>query len=427
MKTYELLEARKNPELNPKISLNAELKAYVDKFGKDGFISFTSIDKLGINPGSDYDTPIGIYAYPVMYAYHDVLGDDQHARRLPFAGSNPYATLFSATNGVIDLHTFSESDLASAIKKLKSIYGTRDVETSISYALESGRVQTAGGQLWAITMKLSKIIKGGEPPIVWNKIFRSIGINGCVDSEGEDIIHPNEPTQAVFFKKPGVIENEKRVLNKYAPVSIAHRKLTGEERHRKIAELAALRKNDFFAYLGKLDDQEKLHLLTQEELNKLPLEKTLNELYGIVDADDLRDKQESIRRFTNGLHGKRWPACEDLLGQNFVFGVSYVEGLNEPDRIPSLERTLLSRLEKTSQGFSLGNIFEKAVDYCAALKERWPELEHLLLTDLYKKDSYFLVLYSKRVIKGRWPEAEGLLDDMSKAGYDLAHDIDDDE
>ena len=425
MKIQDLLEARRNPELNPKISLNAELKAYVDKFGKSGFISFTSIDKLGINPGSDYDTPIGIYAYPVMYAYHDVLGDDQHARRLPFAGENPYATLFSAKNGVIDLHTFSESDLASAIKKLKSIYGTRDVETSISYALESGRVQTAGGQLWAITMKLSKIIKGGEPPIVWNKIFRSIGINGCVDSDGEDIIHPNEPTQAVFFKKPGVIENERRVLNKYAPISVEKRKITGEERHRRIAELGALKKNDFYAYVNKLDDQEKLYLLSQEDLNKLPLEKTLKELYGIVDADDLRDKSESIRRFTNGLRGERWPACEDLLGQNYVFGVSYVEGLNEPVRIPSLERTLLSRLEKTSQGFSLGNIFEKAVDYCVAIKERWPELEHLLLTDLYKKDSYFLVLYSKRVIKGPWPEAEGLLDETSKAGYDLAHDIDD--
>lgn len=427
MKIQDLLEARKNPELNPKISLNAELKAYVDKFGKSGFISFTSIDKLGINPSSDYDTPIGIYAYPVMYAYHDVLGDDQHARRLPFAGSNPYATLFSATNGVIDLHTFSESDLTSAIKKLKSLYGTRDVETSISYALESGRVQTAGGQLWAITMKLSKIIEGGTPSIVWNKIFRSIGINGCVDSAGEDIIHPNEPTQAVFFKKPGVIENEKRVLNKYAPVSIAHRKLTGEERHRQIAELATLKKTDFYGYLLKLGRQEKLHLLSQEDLDKLPLAETLAKLYMMSDLNSARDQQESIHRFTNRLRGKRWPAGEDLLGQSFVLGVRYVEGLNEPVRIPSLEQTLLAELEKATQGFRLGGIFDSAVDYCSALKLRWPELEHLLLTDLYKKDDYFLVLYSKRVIKGRWPEAEGLLDDMSKAGYNLAHDIDDDE
>jgi hypothetical protein len=229
----------------------------------------------------------------------------------------------------------------------------------------------------------------------------------------------------VFFKKPGVIENEKRVLNKYAPATMEKRRITGEERHRRIAEMGALKKNDFFAYLGKLDDQEKLYLLSQAELNKLPLEKTLSALYGITDADDLRDKIESIRRFTNGLRGKRWPAGEDLLGQNFVYGVRYVCNLNEPVRIPSLERTLLSLLEKSPQGFRLGGIFEDTVDYCVAIKERWPELEHLLLTDLYKKDSYFLVLYSKRVIKGRWPEAEALLDDTSKAGYDLAHDIDD--
>lgn len=378
MKIQDLLEARKNPELNPKISLNAELKAYVDKFGKDGFISFTSIDKLGINPGSDYDTPIGIYAYPVMYAYHDVLGKWQHARRLPFAGSNPYATLFSATNGVIDLHTFSESDLASAIKKLKSIYGTRDVETSISYALESGRVQTAGGQLWAITMKLSKIIKGGEPPIVWNKIFRSIGINGCVDSDGEDIIHPNEPTQAVFFKKPGVIKNEKRAYNKYAPSSLKPNIEKGEMLKTAQATISALmRKYDndrvrVFNALrnGARQQMSMLQLLPQSFIEAISVDDVTSRMFPT--DDDLED-MDKIMKFTKYIRGKRWMRGEPLLLQDAEEDVA-----------------------------------DRAQEYCIRNmnSKRWPELERLLLSNNVGSN---IIAYAEDVIKGRWTDAEAQL------------------
>ena len=62
-----LKEARRNPELNPKTSINQEIQDYVDSSTEPAFVSFTSLDKLGINPNSVHKTPIGIYAFPASY------------------------------------------------------------------------------------------------------------------------------------------------------------------------------------------------------------------------------------------------------------------------------------------------------------------------------------------------------------------------
>jgi hypothetical protein len=92
MRYREISEARKNPEQNPKVSINQAIRQRLNKTKDkiDGaitnlFVSFTEIDKLGINPGSRYDTPLGIYAYPAKYVMHRI-GNEREAARLPFAG-----------------------------------------------------------------------------------------------------------------------------------------------------------------------------------------------------------------------------------------------------------------------------------------------------------------------------------------------------
>ena len=78
-------EARRNPDQNPKIPVVNQLK----KIFKDNyeyyydprdvvreyhddlyFVSMTKVDKLGINPTSKYNTPLGIYAYPLSYVLY---------------------------------------------------------------------------------------------------------------------------------------------------------------------------------------------------------------------------------------------------------------------------------------------------------------------------------------------------------------------
>jgi hypothetical protein len=59
------------------------------------FGSFTAIPKLGINPQTKYNTPVGVYSYPVDYILDQVSGD---IFDVPFAGKMPYLHIFSVSN-----------------------------------------------------------------------------------------------------------------------------------------------------------------------------------------------------------------------------------------------------------------------------------------------------------------------------------------
>jgi hypothetical protein len=59
----------------------------------------------------------------------------------------------------------------------------------------------------------------------WSKLFMQLGYDGCVDVEGEGIIHTNEPVQALFFSKKGlrevdVIRNRRLVDRTPTPVDM---------------------------------------------------------------------------------------------------------------------------------------------------------------------------------------------------------------
>lgn len=56
------------------------------------FVHFSDINKLGVNPSSDFNTPIGIYAYPVSYVLSPSNNSDPFD--VPFAGSRKYAHVF---------------------------------------------------------------------------------------------------------------------------------------------------------------------------------------------------------------------------------------------------------------------------------------------------------------------------------------------
>jgi hypothetical protein len=258
MKTSEIIEARKNPELNPKVSVNQYIDRAFDSakrlFGSDMsnlFVSFTAIPKLGINPQSTYNTPLGIYSYPGDYISYRI-GSDKSMKNLPFAGEQPYAVLFSARGNNIVLNTYSPIEerlcydkLRDYAKKLpdpkKQLIQMRrhtgktwiEIVNNVVVAAQSEAKQSniSGGRLWYVTYILSEYLGteyGRKPPIVWNELFRKVlDIDGCIDT-GAGIIHPSEPTQAVFFSLPRL-----RILdivyNKYSPVTVQDRIAQGDK------------------------------------------------------------------------------------------------------------------------------------------------------------------------------------------------------
>jgi hypothetical protein len=277
MLLIDIFEARKNPELNPKVSVNQYIRRAYDAASqlsntnlKNLFVSFVAVPKLGINPRSKFNTPLGIYAYPAGYVI--VRADDHKPMRhsLPYAGDQPYAAVFSAGGNIIDIRRMSANDeelyydklreFAKRLPKINSDIYIPDgiakdwlsiLELCIKLAPDRAKFKNLpGGRLWYVTYRFSNYYGpqyGQNPIVTWNKLFRSIGIDGVVD-EGAGIIHESEPTQAVFFslvplRVLGIVDN------KYSPQTIKTQQQRGVDTQQILASLKldiafALKNND---------------------------------------------------------------------------------------------------------------------------------------------------------------------------------------
>lgn len=381
MKIHELLEARRNPELNPKISINAAIQDFEKTFGETlSFVSFTSIDKLGINPGSKYETPLGIYAYPLSYVRRSIKSDHAPDDRLPFAGDQPFATLFAVNpKQVIFLSKYTNADLNALIERMKAIYSDDSaIDRALAWAKSNAYVRTAGGIMWATTMMYAGMntSESKNRAVKWNKIFRDLNIDGVIDDDGDGIIHTNERTQAVFFKKPGVIKNEKRIHNKYSPDTLKPKLEKAELRNTAQAVVSSLMKKhngDVIAVVSELiagtsSQAQLMRVLPKSFVASITVEDVVNRLF--QDDSDLDDLAKVIK-FTKYLYGQRWA---------------------------SGEKAILDAVQD-------GEDSDIAQNYCIRNmnRRRWPEFEKVLLG---LDDGYSIVDYAQTIINGRWTEAE---------------------
>lgn len=100
----------------------AQVEPYVDQPGV--FFSMTSIEKLGINPKSTFQTPNGIYCYPLSHEIFDLW----KVNKLPFVGAQPFINVFKTDGaGVIDAASkeYSIDQLDADIERIKTWYGAK--------------------------------------------------------------------------------------------------------------------------------------------------------------------------------------------------------------------------------------------------------------------------------------------------------------
>ena len=271
-------EARRNPEMNEKVSINQRVIDHLDDAGNvpgssvpNSFVSFTEIDKLGINPNSRFKTPFGIYSYPSYYVA-DLIGPTESMSNLPYVGNVEFANIFSVKGNILDLGTISSSDLSRLYQLATDMYiryaeiqrGTNEWKNAVDYletnvfdaATTYAKLKTNGGLFWWMTMEMSAQMmkfdswRTSSGPVSWNKVFLAMGIDGCIDSEGEGIIHTNEMTQAVFFSSRA-IANVERHYNRYSPVDFQKSIEKGEQNVNKV---------------GVIEDIKKRHIETLEML-----------------------------------------------------------------------------------------------------------------------------------------------------------------
>ena len=220
-----LSELRRNPEQNQQRDRGYQTVAQLLQ-GRDLTnigVSMTELPKLGVNPRSKYQTPVGIYFYPADYYLK------QHGR-VPFQERAPYVNVFEYEGRVLNTRDYSNQDFEQDLAKLRRLYPQH--EANIDYDREqcldpdvndfSPLVDIPAGWIWFVVWRLADNILGDmaettEPQapaksVKWNHVMRQLGYDAVVDP-GHEVIHKGEPTQGVVLN-PRVIRPITQIQNK---------------------------------------------------------------------------------------------------------------------------------------------------------------------------------------------------------------------
>jgi hypothetical protein len=122
---------------------------------KDLYVSYTSVNKLGINPRSGYNTPIGIYSYPLEYLLNKISAAGT-ATAADYMGEQPNIWVFtpkSPDNG-LNLSDYSEQRYVKDITKLynyllKNGWSDEDFKNVVGDALNTMRPPVGLASPWA--------------------------------------------------------------------------------------------------------------------------------------------------------------------------------------------------------------------------------------------------------------------------------------
>lgn len=232
LEVLPLLEARRNPEQNPRLSAYEQLLKYKDN--PNVYISMTDLPKLGINPMSKWNTPIGIYCYPLKAVWDEYHFDkNKSLKKLPYVADARYIQVFewNGKGKLLDVDNYSEEDLKNDIEKIKELYSTdeqlkKQIATGIVYSVAlASKPDFAASKLFSILMGINSLKYKSKNKTTYAKrvlgkdmdtyqkfeykqysnegrtsakILRYLGYAGVVDY-GNGIIHKHEPMQAFFL------------------------------------------------------------------------------------------------------------------------------------------------------------------------------------------------------------------------------------
>jgi hypothetical protein len=181
--------------------------------------AFTMVrqEKVGLNPKTKYNTPAGVYFYPLNQEYYNKLVKDE----LPFASMHPYVGVVRLEDVDTDkwLKFINAGTSHQPISKVVEAMKEIGLSPSPGYP-GSERLELPPHQIdaklnhWGFNndakifdmtwWKAHRAPQGeygprpasNKPTFTWNKQLRDLGYIGIYDSNNS-IIHPDEPWQAV--------------------------------------------------------------------------------------------------------------------------------------------------------------------------------------------------------------------------------------
>lgn len=215
---YRLNEAKPVGDKNKELWLDYLKKNYSDKDVSDLFVSFVSVDKIGINPKSTFKTPNGVYTYPMKFLLDEIF--------VPFRGMNKpkkIKILKAVSDKVLD-HSLSNKKykivVYELIKKYRDRFDVNNIEKYLEDFEEMNSDENNYKKLWKLTFQIKTNSND------WSKMLIDLGFDWSND-KGEGIIHPSEPTQAVFLNPKSYkvvdeefVDTEQRYKDRNKPIDM---------------------------------------------------------------------------------------------------------------------------------------------------------------------------------------------------------------
>lgn len=398
MKITELLsliEARRNPQLNPRqpSGHNAAVQwlENYDDIDKPGDLSklgitMTNLPKLGVNPSSRYNTPLGIYFYPAKY----YLDKKRQTHNLEFQDDAPYIQIIKLPEPILDISRVQEYQYDEWIVKLfknadkiSRICGFDSVDTYKNYVRTldrragESRIDSPGGRLWFITWKLANerindpdSASAKSSSILWNTIWRTLGVATIVDY-GDKIIHENEPTQGVVLET-----NKVELLTRISNYKISSKEVSGLEGDWKKGVLSS---TDYMRELIKRRDTMHMMRFARFIKRRVPRFEYYLLKYG---------KTGEIVEYDRDHFGERgWPEAETKIASGPLSDL--------------LEYTMFTRriLPGTEH-----RLFEYPANAYTIAKRFNMKLPDWAIADLIKKDLHYAYQYYEHVEKPGNPD-----------------------
>lgn len=196
------------------------------------------VPKLGINPKSHYNTPLGIYTYPLSEIWERI-EESGNLADVPYQGEQPYIAVLRLKPDrkfVNDMYNdYDSSDFDKDLQKMLTYFVPKILTLKQFNGLVASAVGTANeknpiSSMWNVARYFSFLavsIKEGQSvdetvdnivssdeihmpekskgklnpyALTFNRILNSVlGYDGFADKSGRGYIHKAEPTQAVFL------------------------------------------------------------------------------------------------------------------------------------------------------------------------------------------------------------------------------------
>jgi len=218
MKIRKLLreKTRYERETGQKYSPKEDFLSKITIHETEYAFTMVRIPKVGLNPKTDYNTPAGVYFYPLTKKYYEMLIENY----LPFATNSPYCGLVKLNWSdkkkwlIFDNAGGSNQDEAAfdkAYADLEPMYKKYFQDEPQVYRNLDYKTATLGnhyrnygvdGKIFDLTFFAANQLAskaGKKVTIMWTSILRDLGYIGLYDY-GAGVIHPSEQTQLVCLE-----------------------------------------------------------------------------------------------------------------------------------------------------------------------------------------------------------------------------------